>query len=134
MQRFVYCILVLFLLTTCSKPTKSKDSEPESQTLTFINKTDKNITIVDNSGQNLFSDFVVFAYSDKQITLECPSTGCDIDWYYTYSASIFVDGVCICDKGDFAYDHRLYTFGYCPNVNAPEEESCESCRNQAACE
>lgn len=133
MKAFIYIIPLILLFIHCNNPTKSKDSKTITNTIEFINKTDKNITISDNSGLNFFNDFIVFAYSEKTFTYECDVTTCDLDWYYTYPAiNIFYDGVCVCEE---AYkNNELYTFGYCENVNAPSEESCESCRNQVACE
>lgn len=131
---FIFILLFALLLThSCKK--NSTESKTSYHTLTFINKTDESITITDNSGMGVFQEIKVLAFATKEITYECPpnSYDCKVDWYYTYhSSGIFYDGICICQES-LTYNEQ-YTFGYCPNVNAPPEESCQTCNNPNACD
>jgi len=118
--------LLLILVFKCDEPTKPKS---KFNTITFTNRTWKDITIVDNSGQNVFEDILVLGYSTKRLTYECPSTGCDVDWYYSYEARY--GDVAICSEG-YVYN-KSYTFGFCPdNLEwAEPNERCVSCQNSA---
>jgi len=131
--KFIFLFfIVLMLSNSCKK--NSTDSKTSYSTISFINKTDESITITDNSGKGVFIEFKVLPYSTKEITYECPEVGsCNIDWYYTYSGSMFIHWrICICNEGtDYG---EKYTFGYCPDSYADEEERCQSCNNPSACD
>lgn len=132
--RFICSLLIfLLLINSCKKTTKSEE-KVQTNTITFINKTDENITIKDNSGTGVFTEFILFAYSTKELTYDCTNLQwCQLEWVYSFpSVNIFYDGICICQEEMIS--NEQYVFGYCPNVNAPPEESCVTCNNPNACD
>jgi len=124
----IFLVLSTVFIVSCEKDPTSSD-ETQTRTVTFINKTYKDITIKDNSGRGMFEDVSVVGYATKKLTYECPSAGsCDIDFIYQWTG-IF-SSVCICTEGFIS--GTKYTFGFCPDNSSVEADvRCTSCSNSA---
>ena len=126
MKRTILLLLSLILVFSSCEDEKNEEKEPETNTVTFKNKTAGNIEIEDNSGRDMFAKVTVFSNSTKTLTYVCPEGGsCTIDFMYSWRGS----AVCICTGQVY---NSSYTFGKCPdNSFADASQRCTSCSNSA---